>query len=71
MIDWRELLRVAICPECDGSGGNQVQTRWREYVSRDMARDAGDPAWEGMIYSEDEFEVQQCQWCADRVEALR
>lgn len=66
----RELLRVAICPECDGSGAKQVQTSSRQYVTREMAMDAGDRSMEGSLYSDDAFEVQQCQWCDERKTVL-
>lgn len=65
-----ELLRVAVCPECDGSGAKQVQTQSRQYVTREMAHDAGDLSMEGSLYSDDEFETQQCRWCYERNQCL-
>lgn len=63
---WRKLLEIAACPECDGSGAVQVQTRQREYVTHEMAIDAGDRALEGSLYQDDEFEVRECQFCSER-----
>lgn len=60
------LLRVATCPNCDGSGAVMRQVSCRQYVSRDMAIDAGDLSMEGSIYREEEFEPEQCQWCYER-----
>ena len=64
------LLKVAACQECDGSGAVQVQTRSRQYVTRGMAMDAQCPEMEGSLYNEDEFEVQQCQWCAEKAQVI-
>lgn len=64
------LLRAAVCPECDGSGAKQVQTGFREYVTREMALDAGDASIEGSLYNDDTFEVEQCQWCYERSQVL-
>lgn len=65
------LLRAAKCPNCDGSGGIAVQIRGRQYVTREMAMDAGDPSMEGSIYSDDEHEQQPCQWCEERDALLK
>ena len=51
------------CPNCDNSGFTVVQTSERRYVTRDMASDACDMSLEGTLYSDDEFEQEQCQWC--------
>lgn len=61
-----ELLAVARCPACDGSGVLVTGGREVEYVSRDMAVDAGDPSLEGSIYRESEPEISQCQWCHEK-----
>jgi hypothetical protein len=66
-----ELLKVAKCPSCDGSGAVQVQVSERYTVTRDMAIDAGDPSMEGATFSEDEWELQQCQWCDERNTAIK
>lgn len=66
----KELLRVAKCPACDGSGSIPVQTSAQEYVTRDMAMDAGDLSMEGSLYSEEKWEQQQCQWCDERKTVL-
>lgn len=60
------LLAVAKCPNCDGSGTAMRQTSVRQYVTRDMAVDAGDPSMEGSLYLDDEWEPEQCQWCYER-----
>jgi hypothetical protein len=31
-----------------------------------MALDAGEPSMEGSLYSDDEWEQQQCQWCDEK-----
>ena len=63
LADAIALLRAARCPNCDGSGAIPVQTGQREYVSREMAMDAGDPSMEGSVFSDNTFELEQCQWC--------
>lgn len=50
-----------ICPNCDGLGVIPVQTRVRQYVTREMALDACDPSLEGSLYSDDEWEAQPCE----------
>ena len=35
-----------------------------------MASDAGDPNLEGLLYSDDEWEQEQCQWCYEKEQAL-
>jgi len=57
------LLRVAICPACDGSGVVPVQVSARQYVTQEMASDAGQPEMAGSLYCDDEWEPQQCEWC--------
>ena len=60
------LLRVAKCPNCDGSGAIPRQTSSRQLVTREMASDACCPEMEGSLYSDDEWELEQCQWCYER-----
>ena len=48
------LLEMAICPNCDGSGAIPHQVSSKQYVSRDMALDAGQPELEGSLYSNDQ-----------------
>lgn len=67
----RGLLKHAICPNCDGSGAIPHQVSRREYVSRDMALDAGDPSLEGSLCSEEQWESEQCQWCYEKNQALK
>ena len=57
------LLRVAVCPECDGSGVVPVQVSARQYVTAEMASDAGQQDLTGSLYCDDEWEPQQCEWC--------
>lgn len=64
------LLKIAICPNCDGSGSISYQISGREYVTADMARDAGDPSLEGSLYSHEQWEQEQCQWCAERSQII-
>jgi len=65
------LLRISNCPNCDGSGVIQRQTSSREYVTRSMALDAGDSELEGSLYSDDDFEIEQCQWCFEKNQILK
>ena len=65
------LLGMAVCPNCDGSGAIPRQVSSETRVSRDMASDAGMPELEGSIYTEDEWEAEQCQWCDEKNEALK
>ena len=53
------------CPNssCDGYGTICELKSERQYVTRDMASDAGDPFLEGSIYSDEEWDYSQCQWC--------
>lgn len=67
----RGLLAQAKCPNCDGSGVIPHQVSSRQYVTRDMAIDAGDPALEGSLYTDDEWEAEQCQWCYEREQVLK
>ncbi len=62
----KRLLDMVKCPNCDGSGSTLHQVSSRQYVSRDMAMDAGMPEQEGSLYSDDEWEQEQCQWCAEK-----
>lgn len=66
----RGLLKVAKCPNCDGSGAKMVRVRGEERATREMAIDAGDPQLEGSLVSDEQWEPEQCQWCADRIAAL-
>ena len=67
----KQLLSSAKCPNCDGSGGIPRQTSSRQCVSRDMAIDAGMPELEGSLYCEEQWEIEHCQWCFLRDEALK
>lgn len=64
------LLSIAECPACDGSGVIVGESHPTEYVSREMALDAGDPSLEGSIYRTGDAEVSQCQWCDERKQSL-
>ena len=65
------LLKMAVCPNCDGSGAIPHQVSSREYVTKDIAIDAGDPALEGALYSGEDWEAEQCQWCDEKKQALK
>ena len=65
------LLKMSNCLDCDGSGAIQRQTSSREYVTRSMALDAGDPELEGSLYSDDNFEIEQCRWCYEKNQILK
>lgn len=69
LADAVALLRAAKCPNCNGSGGIPRQTMSRQLVTREMASDAGCPEMEGSLYSDNEWELEQCQWC-DEVRRL-
>ncbi len=60
------LLKAAHCPNCDGSGVIYGHPGHTEYVTRNMAHDAGDLSLEGSIYRQLEPEIDQCEWCARR-----
>ena len=64
------LLKIAKCPDCDGSGVILVRTSEHRTVSRDMAMDACDPSLEGSTYSQEEWESSQCQWCDESKRAI-
>lgn len=66
----KHLLEMAKCPDCDGSGGIPYQVSSREYITRSMALDACDPSLEGSLYSDNEWEQEQCQWCDERKKIL-
>ncbi|MFA7219493.1 MAG: hypothetical protein WC119_03245 [Synergistaceae bacterium] len=66
----KKLLSTAICPNCDGSGAIPVQVSCREYVSHEMAMDAGCPEMEGSLYSDDEWQQVECEWCATKRQIL-
>ena len=61
-----KLLEIAKCPNCDGSGAIPHQISDSQYVTHDMASDAGNPDLEGSLYSQEAFELEQCQWCDER-----
>ena len=49
-----KLLKVAICPACDGSGGIPTNVLTAEYET-----DSG-------TQYESEVELEQCQWCDEK-----
>ena len=59
-----ELLRVAKCSNCDGSGGYEAPLG-ENFVSHEMAMDAGEPSMEGQSMGI-EYGLVQCQWCDER-----
>jgi hypothetical protein len=68
--DALNLLKVAKCPNCDGSGAKLVQTKGFQHVTRTMALDAQCPEMEGMVCSNDEYDYEPCQWCDERRQLL-
>lgn len=66
----KDLLKHAKCPNCDGSGVIPHQIASREYVTRDMALDAGQPELEGSLYQDEQWEPEQCQWCYEKEQVL-
>lgn len=67
----KALLEISKCPNCDGSGSIPARTSCRQYVTHDMAMDACCPEIEGSLYSDDEWEVAQCQWCYEKNKILK
>ena len=63
------LLSTAKCPDCDGSGQYELRTK-TNYITSEMAQDAGDPSMAGMVYSVETTTVQ-CMWCWHRKELLQ
>lgn len=63
-----ELLKMAKCPECDGSGAIPVRMG-EHFVTHEMALDAGEPAMEGQSMGV-EWGAQQCQWCDEKNQLL-
>lgn len=66
-----ELLKIAKCPNCDGSGCIPHKVSERQYVTRDMALDACDESLEGSLYSDEQWEAEQCQWCFEKDQVLK
>ena len=56
----RGLWKVAVCPNCDGSGGVSRQVSERQYATRDMAIDGGDSSLEGSMVSDEEWVHDRC-----------
>src|ERR1035441_10501822 len=65
-----QLLKVATCPNCDGSGATAEQRSSRQLVTREMAMDAGCPEMEGSIAPDEEWEQVQCQWCDEKFKVI-
>lgn len=66
-----ELLIHVKCPNCDGSGVIQHECYPAQYVTREMALDAGQPELEGSQYSPSGVNIEQCQWCAEKEQILK
>ena len=58
------LLKVSVCPNCDGSGSKPVPLG-EHFVSHEMAMDACDPSMEGASMGI-EWGQEQCQWCDEK-----
>jgi len=67
LVDFAKLNN---CPDCDGSGVIVSKGYDRRYVTRDMALDACDPSLEGTLYTEEQHQQEQCQWCFLKKSAL-
>jgi hypothetical protein len=63
-----DLLRNAVCPNCDGSG-SWASPIGEHFVSHEMAMDAGDASMEGSSMGI-EWEQVQCRWCYEREKLL-
>lgn len=62
----RRIINLAKdCPdkECNNQGYTVIQSRDREYITKEMASDGCCPEMEGSIHCDEEFEQVQCQWC--------
>ena len=64
------LLSMVNCPDCDGSGCMMHQVSEAQYISKYMAMDAGDMDLEGQLFSEEEWEQEQCRWCYEKKRIL-
>ena len=51
------------CPNCNGTGAVTVLIRQKQFVSRDMAHDAGFPEMEGSVYTDEDFDYEPCPEC--------
>ena len=71
LVTAMELLKMAKCPDCDGSGGIPVCIHPKQYCSADMACDAGDPTMEGSLVADEEWDLEQCQWCYEKDKILK
>jgi DnaJ-class molecular chaperone len=58
-----EMTEENECPACNGTGAVTVLVRQRQYVSRDMAHDAGFPEMEGSVYTDEDFDYEPCPDC--------
>ena len=61
----RLLAQGKECPnqDCNNQGFTVKQISERHYITQDMALDACEPQMEGQLYSDDEFEQEQCEFC--------
>jgi hypothetical protein len=56
------FLKITKCPHCNGDGF-VIYPGDKQYVTRDMAYDAGDLSLEGSFYRESEPVIEQCPYC--------
>lgn len=59
----KELLSVALCPNCDGSGATVEMIQQAEYVTQEMANDAGQPERAGERLRDNQYAQVECEWC--------
>ena len=64
------LLNESKCPNCDGSGIIVHHITENQYVTRDMAIDAGNKSLEGSLYSKGDCDIEPCQWCDEKHKIL-
>jgi hypothetical protein len=58
-----DLLKIAKCNYCDGSGA--IQTR----VIKSGSKQISDTEWEEIPI--EDFDIEPCQWCDERKQALK
>lgn len=65
-----QLLKIANCPNCDGSGAVSVESwDWGHGCCGDILAN-GECCGNAIPIQVDSQEIEQCQWCAEREELL-
>jgi len=65
------LLRVANCPNCDGSGGIVIESVGIEAGCCGNVMSTGECCGNAIPVPVQIQELEQCQWCAERSELLK